>query len=202
MSTRIIIIGGFLGSGKTTMIRELGKLFAADDKTIGYFTNEAGEITLDGDLMNYDIQTKEITMACVTCNLKEAMTTAVEQFIEKIHPDILFIEPKETVSPLVVKDELEKASLKAGMEEYEFAPLLTLINCAEFFKNIKDKRKITLDQITVSEMTVLNKTDLVRESELEMIRESIRQINQNTIIFENSFENEIEYKKIKEYIKG
>lgn len=200
MNTKIVIIGGFLGSGKTTLIRELGKLLSANGKTIAYFTNEVGEVVLDGDLMSYDIQTKEITMACVTCNLKEAMTTAVDQLIEKIHPDILFVEPKETISPLVVRDELEKMSLKAGTEEYQFTPLFTLIDCSIFFKNIKEKKKITFDQITVAEIIVLNKTDLVEENKLEMIRESVRQINPNATILENTFENETGSKKIEKYL--
>ena len=83
--TKIVIIGGFWGSGKTTAVRELGRLFSAAGKTVTYFTNEVGEVVLDGDLMNYDIETKEVTMACVTCNMKEAMTAAVGRQIGRAH---------------------------------------------------------------------------------------------------------------------
>ena len=188
--TLIVIIGGFLGSGKTTLIKELGKHYAAAGKTVTYFTNEAGEETIDGDLLGYDMDTKEITTACVTCNLKEVMSAAVEELIERVHPDILFIEPKETVSPLVVKDELQKASLKFGMEEYHFAPLFTLIDSSQFFKNVKEKKKITFDQISVSEKIVLNKTDFVNEKELNLITESICQINPKAKIIKNGIQNE------------
>jgi G3E family GTPase len=195
-NTMIVIIGGFLGTGKTTLIKELGKSYAASGKIVAYFTNEVGEEVIDGDLLGYDMHTKEMTTACVACNLKEVMTTAVEQLIEKVHPDILFIEPKETISPLVVKDGLERASVKVGFEEYNFAPLFTLIDCSAFFKNVKEKKKITFAQIAVSEIIVLNKTDLVSESELSLVEESIRQMNPKAEILKNSIQNKKEMDEI------
>jgi Putative GTPases (G3E family) len=201
LKTKIVIVGGFLGSGKTTAIKELGKLFAMSGKTVTYFTNEIGEVSIDGDLLNYDMETKEVTTACITCNMKEKMTAAAEQLIEKAHPDILFMEPKETVSPLVVKDELEKAALNRNGDEYNFAPLFTLINCSEFFKNIKEKKKISFDQITVSEIIVLNKTDLISPNELKMIQESVMQINPKIKIIENDIQN-TGIEKIKEIIEN
>ncbi|MDR2943845.1 MAG: hypothetical protein LBU81_01960 [Methanosarcinales archaeon] len=198
--TLIIIIGGFLGSGKTTLIKELGKHYAAAGEIITYFTNEAGEESIDGDLLGYDVETKEITTACVTCNLKEVMSAAVEQLIERVRPDILFIEPKETVSPLVVREELNKMSLKSGSEEHKFAPLITLIDSSRFFKNVKEKKKITFDQISVSEIIILNKTDSVEEKELNLISESIRQINPKTKILKNSIRNERETDEIIKFI--
>lgn len=198
--TKIIIIGGFLGSGKTTAVREIGRLYSAAGKTVTYFTNEIGEIVLDGDLMNYDIETKEITMACVTCNMKEAMTAAIDRLIEDIRPDILLIEPKETVSPLVIQDELTKSFMKYEERTAVFAPLFTFIDCSRFFSNIKEKKKVTFDQITVSEIIVLNKTDLIKQNELTMISESIRQINPEAEIVENTFENENGLKRIIELI--
>lgn len=194
--TLIVIIGGFSGSGKTTLIKGLGKYYAADGKTVTYFTNEVGEETIDGDLLGYDMETKEMTTACVTCNLKEIMSAAVEQLIGRVHPDILFIEPKETVSPLVVREELNKMSLKSGSEEYRFAPLFTLIDSSRFFKNVKEKKKITFDQISVSDVIVLNKTDLMDKKESDLISESIRQINPNAKILKNSVQNEKERDEI------
>ena len=198
--TKIVVIGGFLGTGKTTAIKELGRVFSAAGKTVTYFTNEVGEVVLDGDLMNYDIDTKEVTMACVTCNIKEAMTAVIDQLIEKIHPDILFIEPKETMSPLVVYDGLSKYFIRYEDESIVFSPLFTFIDCSRFFSNIKEKKRITFDQITVSEIVVLNKTDLVKQSELTMISESIKQINPAAEIITNTCENDDGLKKIIELI--
>jgi len=197
---KIVVIGGFLGSGKTTAIKELGRMCSAAGKTVTYFTNEVGEVVLDGDLMSYDIETKEVTMACVTCNIKEAMTAVIDQLIEKIHPDILFIEPKDTMSPLVVYDGLSKYFIRYEDGSIVFAPLFTFIDCSRFFSNIKEKKRITFDQITVSEIVVLNKTDLVKQSELTMIAESIKQINPAAKIIKNTCENEDGLNKMMELI--
>ncbi|WNY25945.1 GTP-binding protein [Methanolapillus millepedarum] len=183
---KVIIIGGFLGSGKTTAIQSLGKYFAQLGKTVAVLVNEAGVVDIGGDLFGYDIPTKEVTMACVTCNLKAAITTSVVQLVEKAHPDILFIEPKESVSPLVVREELRLAQIKPDGEEYDFAPLITFVDCSRFFKNVKEKKKMTFDQIQVSEVVVLNKTDLVDVNTLGMIRESVLQINPKAVVLINA----------------
>lgn len=193
---KIAIIGGFLGSGKTTLIKELGKIYSENGKTVAYLTNEIGEEIIDGDLLGYDVKTKEMTTACITCNLRENISVAVEQFINQIEPDILFIESKENVSPLVAREELKKSSLKAGMDEYKFTPLITLIDCATFFKNVKEKKRIIFDQILVSEIIILNKTDLIHEKEADMIHESIRQINKNVKILRKEKRNEKEMENL------
>ncbi|MDV0447877.1 putative metal chaperone YciC [Methanosarcinaceae archaeon Ag5] len=187
---KIIIIGGFLSSGKSTAIQSLGKHFAEAGKTVAVLVNEAGEVDIGGDLFGYDIDTKEVTMACVTCNLKAAITTSVAQLVDKAHPDILFIEPKETVSPLVVREELKLAATKQGGEEYDFAPLITFIDASSFFKNVKEKRKVTFDQIQVSEVVVLNKIDLVDANVVDMIQESVLQINPKAVVLANTNLNE------------
>lgn len=193
---KIAIIGGFLGSGKTTLIKELGKIYSENGKTVAYLTNEIGEEVIDGDLLRYNVKTKEMTTACITCNLKENITVAVEQFITQVKPDILFIESKENVSPLVVKEELKKSSLKSGKEEYEFTPLMTVINGATFFKDVKKKKRITFDQILVSEIIILNKIDLIPGKEADLIQESIHQINKNAKIMKKANRNEKEMEEI------
>lgn len=183
--TKIIIIGGFLGSGKTSLIKILAREYVSSGKKVAYLTNEAGEESVGGDVFGYDENAKEMTTACVTCNLKEVMMSAVEQLIEQAHPEILFIEPKDTISPLVVRNELERAFLKFE-SPLLFTPSATVIDCSRFFKNIKEKKKITLDQIMVSEIVLLNKTDLIKPKELSIIKESVRQINSNAEILESS----------------
>jgi len=187
---KIIIIGGFLGSGKTTAIQYIAKHFARLGKTVAVLVNEAGEVDIGGDLFGYDVDTKEETRACVMCDLKTVLTFSVAQMIEKVHPDILLIEPKETVSPLVVREELARTTIRRGGEDYDFAPLLTLIDCSCFFKNVKDKKRITFDQIAVSEVIVLNKIDLLDANKIEMIRTSVMQINPKATVLMNTNQNE------------
>jgi len=187
---KIIIIGGFLGSGKTTAIQYLVKHFARLGKTVAVLVNEAGEVDINGDLFGYDVDTKEETRACVMCDLKMVLTFSVSQMIEKAHPDVLFIEPKETVSPLVVREELAISAIRRGGDEYDFAPLITFIDSSCFFKNVKEKKRITFDQISVSEVVVLNKTDLVGANEIAMIRESVMQLNPKAIVLMNTNQNE------------
>jgi G3E family GTPase len=187
---KIIIIGGFLGSGKTTAIQYLAKYFAKLGKTVAVLVNEAGEVDIGGDLFGYDVDTEEVTRACVTCDLKAVLTFSVAQMVEKVHPDIFFIEPKETVSPLVVREELAISTIRRGGNEYDFAPLITLVDCSCFFKNVKEKKRITFDQILVSEVVVLNKIDLVDANTVEMIRESVMQINPKATVLMNTNQNE------------
>jgi G3E family GTPase len=79
--------------------------------------------------------------------------------------------------------------------------LITFIDCSCFFKNIKEKRKITFDQIQVSEVVVLNKIDLIDTNKVEMIRESVMQINPKATVLMNTNQNEQGMKDILELLE-
>ena len=91
--TKINIISGFLGAGKTTLIQKLIKEVYAGQKVV-LVENEFGEIGIDGGfLKDSGIVVNEINSGCICCTLQGDFRTALQEVVEKYHPDHIIIEP-------------------------------------------------------------------------------------------------------------
>ena len=91
--TRIDIFSGFLGAGKTTLIKKLIKEAYAGEKLV-LIENEFGEIGIDGGfLRDAGIEITEMNSGCICCSLVGDFTTALAEVLEQFHPDRILIEP-------------------------------------------------------------------------------------------------------------
>ena len=91
--TKVTIISGFLGAGKTTLIKKLLKEAFAGEKCV-LLENEYGEVGIDGGFMkDSGIQISELNSGCICCTLAGDFTKAIGELVEKYHPDRLIIEP-------------------------------------------------------------------------------------------------------------
>ena len=91
--TAVTIISGFLGAGKTTLIREFMKKLYAKEQIV-LIENEFGEIGIDAAFLeNTGIAIKEINSGCICCSLVGDFKTALLQVLEQFHPDRIIIEP-------------------------------------------------------------------------------------------------------------
>ena len=91
--TKIDIFSGFLGAGKTTLIKKLLKEALSGEKVV-LIENEFGEIGIDGGFMKEaDIQVTEMNSGCICCSLVGDFGKALRQVIDQYHPDRILIEP-------------------------------------------------------------------------------------------------------------
>ena len=90
---KVNIISGFLGAGKTTLIKKLLGGAMKDEQVI-LLENEYGEVGIDGGFMkDSGIKVTEMNSGCICCTLVGDFTKAIDVLIEKYHPDRLIIEP-------------------------------------------------------------------------------------------------------------
>ena len=90
---KVDIISGFLGAGKTTLIKKLiSEAFTGEQLVL--IENEFGEIGVDGDFMkNAGIQVNELNSGCICCSLVGDFGEALKQVVDTYHPDRIIIEP-------------------------------------------------------------------------------------------------------------
>ncbi|UGV41268.1 GTP-binding protein [Methanococcoides orientis] len=182
-----LVVGGFLGSGKTTTIINTGKYLVDKGHKVAIIVNEIGEIGIDGDIINkFGFDTKEITNGCICCSLKMGLRSTVITLFNSYNPDVLIIEPTGIAFPNVIKREVELMDLGEGAE---IAPLVTLIDGSRFKHLLKEMKHFSTRQIEDAEILAINKIDLMDNIQIPIIEESVQQLNKKAKVIRISANN-------------
>ncbi|WP_406658149.1 GTP-binding protein [Methanolobus sp. ZRKC2] len=183
---KIIIIGGFLGSGKTTTLRNLGKHLIAKGHKIAIIVNEIGEVGIDGEtISDSGLVTKELTSGCICCSLRISMEYTLQTLAEEYNPDIVIIEPTGIAFPLQIKEHLELMDL----EDLSFAPLVSLVDASRINMEIDQIPVFIANQIRDAEIVCINKIDLVDAESIAATTKTVLQLNPDAIVVEFSAMN-------------
>jgi G3E family GTPase len=174
ISMRVLVIGGFLGSGKTSTIIRLGKELSAQGNKVAVIVNEIGEIGIDGDVISkYGLDTTELTSGCICCSLKVNMKITITLLMKDFQPDMLLIEPTGIAFPQVIKNEISLMDLK----DTSVAPLVTLIDGSRFKQLMKEVKHFSMRQIIDAEILGINKVDIMDPRQIPIVEASVQQLN-------------------------
>ena len=176
---QINLVFGFLGSGKTTLIKR--HLRSQQDLSrTAVIVNEFGDVGIDGSIIsgnNLDIV--ELNSGCLCCNLKGPMLDAIEELESKGQIDTLLIESSGLAEP---HDTLEALTDKKLINIIEVGPILTVVSLAHFEKLSEFLGDFYTDQIHNADTLILNKSDLSNVDQIEAVRQGVRKINPNADI--------------------
>ena len=171
---KVMIIGGFLGSGKTTTILKISRQLSNAEKRTAIIVNEIGEIGLDGDILSGpDIVTEELTSGCICCTLRISMQYTLQTLEEEFGPDIVIIEPTGIAFPGQIREEIETM----GLSDLSFAPVVTLVDPGRFGTEAKEIPRFIETQIREAEILCINKTDITPAEIVLSTEKMIHEIN-------------------------
>ena len=167
---KVFLIGGFLGSGKTTTILKLINKLTADGKKVSLIINEVGKVGIDATtLENAGISSKEFTNGCICCTLAINLKTAVTELANSHNPDVLILESPGLALSRQVRDELLDINVMMS-----FAPVITLIDASRFTVGISQALNFTENQMDEAEIIGINKIDLVDEDKIKSIESYLK----------------------------
>ncbi len=170
---RVFLIGGFLGSGKTTTVLKLIDKLTADGKKVALIVNEVGEIGIDGEtLETAGIPSKELTNGCICCSLVINLRVTVSEIADIYNPDILIMEPTGLSFPSQIRDELLNMNVMMS-----FAPVVTLVDVSRLTAEMNQIPKFVEQQLREAEIIGINKIDLADEDKIKSIESFLKEMN-------------------------
>lgn len=181
--TDVYLLTGFLGSGKTTLLRRLIAESQARGWKPAVLMNEVGDVNLDGMAVDAQVPMAELLGGCICCTIKADVGLELVQLIQRYRPDIVFIESTGVAQPLEILDAVSEASLYA---KAELRGVVTVVDARHLLDRVRigtgKTFKLMRDQIRVSSLILLNKTDLVGEAEANELEDWLRSWNPNAQI--------------------
>ena len=177
--TKVDIFSGFLGAGKTTLIKKLVKEVFAGQQIV-LIENEFGEIGIDGGfLKDAGINITEMNSGCICCSLVGDFGKALKEVTEKFHPDRIIIEPSGVGKLSDVRQAVEDASKDAVLEVNS---LVTVADATKIKMYMKNFGEFYNNQIEHAGAVILSRTQKLSEEKLLQATEMIREKNPKAVI--------------------
>jgi G3E family GTPase len=176
----ILLITGFLGTGKTTLIRHLLHSPFPRAGKIAVLVNEFGKIGIDGKLLSgLNVEIIELASGCICCTIKTDFFKAVREIHERLRPDFLLVETTGIAQPGEILDVLCTPPL---MDFCRVRSIITIVD-AGFFQAREILGPFYARQIQGADILLLNKVDLVEGTRVQEVEGNLREMNPSARIF-------------------
>ena len=196
--TKIDIISGFLGAGKTTFIKKMLEESFKDEQVV-LIENEFGEVGIDGGfLKDAGIEITEMNSGCICCSLVGDFATNLHEVINKYHPDRILIEPSGVGK---LSDVMKSVIDIEKEEDGKLNALVTVVNALKASKQMKAFGEFFNNQIEYATTVILSRSQNATPEQLEFCVKQIQNLNAKAAIITTDW-NSISGKKILEVMEG
>ena len=176
--TKIDVFSGFLGAGKTTLIKKLLKEAYAGEKLV-LIENEFGEIGIDGGFMkDAGIQVTEMNQGCICCSLVGDFGKALAQVLEQFHPDRILIEP----SGVGKQSDVLKAVMNVQNDDLVLNTYTTVVDASKIKMYMKNFGEFYKNQVETAKTIILSRSQKLSEDKFAEALAMIRQLNEHATI--------------------
>ena len=209
----VTVLSGFLGAGKTTLLNHI--LHNKEGLKVAVIVNDMSEVNVDARLINEqnvlsrtEEKLVEMSNGCICCTLREDLMIEVEKLANEGRFDYLLIETTGISEPVPIAQTFSFVDDEKGIDLSKFSyidTMVTVVDCFNFFKDFGTNellvdRKLTdmegdyrtivnllTDQIEFANVIILNKTDLVDEKTVGLLKASIQKLNPDAKIIKSDF---------------
>ena len=183
--TKIDIISGFLGAGKTTLIKKLLK-DAFKGEQVVLIENEFGEIGIDGGfLKEAGIEIREMNSGCICCSLVGDFGASLKEVISKYHPDRILIEPSGVGKLSDVIKAVQGVAEETGLVLNSYTTVVDAKKCKMYMRNFGE---FFNNQVEYAGVIIMSRTDIVDEAKAQAAMELLREINPKAAIITTPIE--------------
>ena len=176
--TKIDVFSGFLGAGKTTLIKKLLKDGYNGEKLV-LIENEFGEIGIDGGFMkDAGIEVTEMNQGCICCSLVGEFGEALKKVLEQFHPDRIIIEPTG-VGKL---SDVIKAVLDVNSDEIKLNCCTTVCDASKIKMYLKNFGEFYKNQVETAKTIILSRSQKLSEEKLAEAVAMIKELNDHATI--------------------
>ncbi|MGI6217828.1 MAG: CobW family GTP-binding protein [Coriobacteriales bacterium] len=183
---KVLILGGFLGSGKTSLLVKLAKHVIGDDPNVQeakvvILENEIGEVGVDDAILSSSgFEVENMFAGCICCSMAGQLVPTLEKLRKTYDPEVVIVEATGVACPKQIKDTIVGAGLKDDVR------ICTIVDAARW-----DRIKLALANLIESQLmdadTILvNKIDLVEPEKPDQVIEELKQINPDPKFFKVS----------------
>ena len=177
--TKIDIVSGFLGAGKTTFIKKMIEEVFAGQKIV-LIENEFGEVGIDGGfLKDSGIEITEMNSGCICCSLVGDFGKNLNEVIEKFHPDRILIEPSGVGK---LSDVMKSVIDVEKTHDVVLNGLITVVNATKASKQMKAFGEFFNNQIEYATTIILSRTQNATPQQLELCVKQMQQLNEKAAI--------------------
>jgi len=193
---KVIIISGFLGSGKTSLISAVTNSFVTAGIKIAVIENEISPSGLDGKFLEKQgLRVRELVSGCICCQLQGELSGALEEIAKEYKPDVVFIEPTGAAAPGHVKDAIQNNSC------VDEIIMVTILDARRLAGEGLKQYPFIEQSIRKADLVVINKIDMVALSIVESILSSTVELNSSVDIIPLSLESRENLTQLTEKLK-
>ena len=171
---RLLLVTGFLGSGKTTLMIQLAGTAIRAGKRVAILVNEIGEIGIDNQLMRQlDFNVWEMVNGCICCTLSSELVTTLERLDREYDSDLVLLEPSGAAEP---------DSIMRALPYYKGRPLegirsVSILDALRFPELYQVLTPLVAKQVAHANWLIINKADLASKDQIEATRNIVKEIN-------------------------
>lgn len=177
--TKVDVISGFLGAGKTTFIKKLLADVIKGEKVV-LIENEFGEIAVDGGfLKDAGVEIREMSQGCICCSLVGDFSKSLKEILQNYSPDRIIIEPSGVGKLSDVLKAIGNVEVELNVENNSAVTVVDARKCRLYHKNFGE---FFNNQIQFATTIVLSRTDVAEQEKIDEAVEIIREVNPTAVV--------------------